>query len=86
MVDLKQFVRDVPDYPKPGILFRDITPLLADAVALEAATCALAELFAGEEIDVIAAAEDPGFHFCRSIGTEIGGRVCADSEARETAV
>ncbi|MGB1817816.1 MAG: hypothetical protein ACPHJ3_20785, partial [Rubripirellula sp.] len=63
MVDLKKYVRDVPDYPKPGILFRDITPLLADAAALEAATEALAELFAGEKIDVLAAAEARGFIF-----------------------
>lgn len=72
MVDLKQFVRDVPDYPKPGILFRDITPLLADAVALEAATEALAGLFAGEEIDVIAAAEARGFIFAAPLALRLG--------------
>ena len=72
MVDLKKFVRDVPDYPKPGILFRDITPLLADAAALEAATDALAELFAGEDIDVLAAAEARGFIFAAPLALRLG--------------
>ena len=72
MVDLKKFVRDVPDYPKPGIMFRDITPLLADADALEAATTALAELFEGEEIDVVAAAEARGFIFAAPLALRLG--------------
>lgn len=72
MVDLKKYVRDVPDYPKPGILFRDITPLLADAAALEAATEALAELFAGEKIDVLAAAEARGFIFAAPLALRLG--------------
>lgn len=41
MVNLRDLVRDVPDFPKPGILFRDITPILADAAAFEAATNAM---------------------------------------------
>ncbi|MCB9538770.1 MAG: adenine phosphoribosyltransferase [Myxococcales bacterium] len=41
MVNLRDLVRDVPDFPKPGILFRDITPILADAEAFEAATNAM---------------------------------------------
>lgn len=72
MVDLKKFVRDVPDYPKPGILFRDITPLLGDASALEAATDALAELFEGEDVDVIAAAEARGFIFAAPLAIRLG--------------
>ena len=60
MVDLKDFVRNIPDYPKPGILFRDITPLLGDGEALAAAIDAMAALFAGEKVDVIAAAEARG--------------------------
>ena len=72
MVDLKKFVRDVADYPKPGIIFRDITPLLADANALEAATDALAELFEGEDIDVSAAAEARGFIFAAPLALRLG--------------
>jgi adenine phosphoribosyltransferase len=41
----RQLVRDIPDYPKPGIVFKDITPLLADAAAFTAATAAMSEPF-----------------------------------------
>jgi len=62
-VDLKSFVRDIPDFPKPGILYRDIAPLLLDPGALEAAADAMAAPFANEKIDLIAAAEARGFIF-----------------------
>ena len=61
--DLKHFIREIPDFPKPGILFYDITPLLADAKALPAAIDALCKPFAGENIDVVAAVEARGFIF-----------------------
>jgi len=60
---LKAFIRDIPDFPKEGILFRDITPLLADAAALAQAVEALAEPFAAQGIDVVAAVEARGFIF-----------------------
>ena len=63
MHQLRDLIRDIPDYPKPGILFRDITPLLADSHALELATDALAQPFVGQQIDIIAAAEARGFIF-----------------------
>ena len=63
VIDLKSFIRDIPDFPKPGILFRDITPLLADAAALEKAIELLAEPFAEAGIDVVAAVEARGFIF-----------------------
>ena len=63
MDKLKELIRDIPDYPKPGILFRDITPLLANSEALSLATDALVEAFADQKIDVIAAAEARGFIF-----------------------
>ncbi|TWU07671.1 adenine phosphoribosyltransferase [Stieleria varia] len=71
MIDLKSFVRDIPDYPKPGILFRDITPLLASPEALSAATDALAEPFLGQDIDVIAAAEARGFIFATPLAMKL---------------
>ena len=46
-IDLKKFIRDVPDWPKRGILFRDITPLLGNADAFRAAVDAMAAEFAG---------------------------------------
>ena len=56
----ESLIRSIPDYPEPGILFRDITPLLADAEALRATTEAIIEPFAGQ-FDVIAGIEARGF-------------------------
>jgi adenine phosphoribosyltransferase len=60
---LKRYIRDIPDFPKPGILFRDITPLLADAGALARAIDALRAPFVGQGIDMVAAVEARGFIF-----------------------
>ncbi len=72
MVDLYDFVRDIPDYPKPGILFRDITPLLADPRAIKRAAEALAEPFVGHKVDIIAAAEARGFIFAAPLAIQLG--------------
>lgn len=72
MVQLSQCIRDIPDYPKPGILFRDITPLLADHAAFEAAVDAMAEPFLNEKIDVVAAAEARGFIFGTPLALRLG--------------
>ncbi len=62
-INLSDYVRDVADFPKPGIMFKDITPLLLNPAAFEAAIDQLAALVADEKIDVIAAAEARGFLF-----------------------
>ncbi|WP_336644934.1 adenine phosphoribosyltransferase [Microbacterium sp. USHLN186] len=56
----ESLIASIPDYPQPGVLFRDITPLLADAEALRATTEALVEPFAGR-FDVVAGVEARGF-------------------------
>ncbi|MBN9182458.1 MAG: adenine phosphoribosyltransferase, partial [Microbacterium sp.] len=56
----EQLIRTIPDYPEPGVLFRDITPLLADAAALRATIDAMIEPFAGG-FDVVAGIEARGF-------------------------
>ena len=61
--DLRRHIRDVPDFPKQGILFRDITPLLADPEALRQAVDALAAPFHGERIDRVLGIESRGFIF-----------------------
>jgi adenine phosphoribosyltransferase len=58
---VKELIRDVPDYPKPGILFKDITPLLANADGFTAATSAMADAFRGADITHIVAIESRGF-------------------------
>jgi adenine phosphoribosyltransferase len=62
-LDLKQYMRSIPDWPKKGILFWDITPLLADAEAFSAAIKALAEGYENTGIDYVAAVEARGFIF-----------------------
>lgn len=60
LVRAESLIRSIPDYPEPGVLFRDITPLLADAAALRVTTEAIIEPFAGQ-FDVIAGIEARGF-------------------------
>ena len=62
-------IRDVPDFPRPGILFKDITPLLADPLAFHAATEALAAPYHGTHIDLVVGIEARGFIF----GTAVAG-------------
>ncbi len=59
--DLKAAIRTIPDYPKPGILFRDITTLLGDARAFRRAIDALVQPWAGTKIDKVAGIEARGF-------------------------
>src|SRR5262245_56775191 len=60
---LKKLIRDIPDFPKKGVLFRDITPLLADASGLALAIELLANPFRGKNIDLVVGAESRGFIF-----------------------
>src|SRR5512134_4146641 len=60
---LKRLIRDIPDFPKKGILFRDITPLLADPSGLALAIELLANPFRGKRIDLVVGAESRGFIF-----------------------
>ena len=64
-------LRDVPDFPQPGVLFKDISPLLADAAAFAAVVSALAAS-AGDGVDVVAGVEARGFLLAGAIATELG--------------
>jgi adenine phosphoribosyltransferase len=70
--DLADYVRDVPDFPQPGIVFKDITPLLADARALDACISALAGPFRDQRIDVVCAIESRGFIFGAALARDLG--------------
>jgi len=61
MTDLKSSVRTIPDYPKPGIMFRDITTLLGDARAFRRAVDELVQPWAGSKVDKVAGIEARGF-------------------------
>ncbi len=60
---VKSFIRDIPDFPKPGILFKDITPMLADPRAFHIVLDSLAERFIGEHIDAVVGIDARGFIF-----------------------
>ena len=62
-MDLAPYIRDIPDFPKPGIVFKDITPLLADPAAFAEAIHRLQKHYENRPIDAIAAAEARGFLF-----------------------
>ena len=70
--DLRAFVRDIPDFPRPGILFRDITPLLLDAGALDAAVSQLAERVQAARVDFVVAAEARGFILGAALARQLG--------------
>ncbi len=65
-------MRDVPDFPRPGILFKDITPLLADGDALREATAAMARPFRPESVDRVVGIESRGFILGALVARELG--------------
>ncbi|RUL88521.1 adenine phosphoribosyltransferase [Tautonia sociabilis] len=69
---LQDYIRNIPDFPKPGIQFKDITPLLAHPAALRAAVERLAAPFADRKVDAIAAAEARGFLFAAPMALMLG--------------
>jgi adenine phosphoribosyltransferase len=71
-VDLRSYIRDIPDFPEPGIVFRDITPLLADAAALDAALVGLADIARPLKPDLVIAAEARGFLLGAALARELG--------------
>lgn len=71
-MDLSNVIRDIPDYPKPGILFKDITPVLLDPAAFRCALDGLTELLAGEDVEVFAAVESRGFLFAAPLADRLG--------------
>jgi adenine phosphoribosyltransferase len=71
-VDIASFVRDIPDFPKPGIVFKDITPVLASAAALDAAVTQLADFARPLEVDVVVGAEARGFLLGAALARELG--------------
>jgi adenine phosphoribosyltransferase len=62
-MDLRTYIRDVPDFPKPGIIFKDITPLLRSPKALQETVERLAEPFRSQRVTSVAAIESRGFIF-----------------------
>lgn len=71
-MDLAAYIRDIPDFPKEGIIFKDITPLLKDAAALRYAVDKLAEFGVGKKVDLILGAEARGFILGATLAYTLG--------------
>lgn len=72
MQRLEEKIRAIPDFPEPGIVFRDITPLVADPSALQLAVYQLLQPFLGESINAVAGMEARGFIFGSLVAWELG--------------
>lgn len=70
--NLKRLIRTIPDYPKPGIMFRDITTLLGDSQGLKAAIARLAEPYRTEPVDAVAGIEARGFILGGAVADRLG--------------
>jgi len=70
-MSIKSLIRTIPDYPKPGVQFRDITSLLEDAKGLKIAVAGLAEPFRGDRVDKVAGIEARGFLFGVAVALEL---------------
>ena len=71
-MDLKPYIREIPDFPTPGIMFRDITPLLKDPAAFKYVIDCLSERYAGSGIDAIVGMEARGFLFGPLLAYKMG--------------
>lgn len=69
---LRDAIRDVPDFPQPGVLFKDITPVLADGELLNLALDAMAEAFEGQRVDKIVGIDARGFIFGAPLAARLG--------------
>ena len=69
--NLRSLIRDIPDFPKPGIVFKDITPLLADPAGLAMAVEVMANPFRHDQVDLVVGAESRGFIFGTAIAQSL---------------
>jgi adenine phosphoribosyltransferase len=72
MIDIAPIIRNVPDFPKKGIMFKDITPLLAQPQAMKEVADRLAEMFADKQIDLVAGIEARGWIFAPLLAERLG--------------
>ncbi|MET1260125.1 adenine phosphoribosyltransferase [Flagellimonas sp. DF-77] len=71
-MDLNSYVRDVPDFPKPGVVFKDITPLLKSPQALMAALDGLCDLVPKGDVDLVVGVDSRGFIFAPMMASRLG--------------
>ena len=83
--ELKKLIRDIPDFPKPGILFRDITPLIGNARGLAAIVDQMAEAYLGK-VDAVLGIESRGFIFGAPVAYRLGVGPRDRAQARQAAL
>jgi adenine phosphoribosyltransferase len=72
MTSFEHLIRAVPDFPKPGVIFRDITPLLADGAAFSRCIDALVEPWQGSQVQAVCGVESRGFIFAAAMAQKLG--------------
>ena len=72
MDDLKSMIREIPDYPKPGILFYDLTTLLQDSRGFHSLVDQLCEHYNGNKVDIVTGIEARGFIFAPALAYRLG--------------
>ncbi|OGW77421.1 MAG: adenine phosphoribosyltransferase, partial [Omnitrophica bacterium RIFCSPHIGHO2_02_FULL_46_20] len=72
MIELKKYIRDIPNFPKQGIVFKDITPLLKDSKAFADAVDRIADEYKDKKVDVILSVEARGFIFGAAVAYKMG--------------
>ncbi len=72
MDDLRKLIREIPDYPKPGILFYDLTTLLQDGKGFHALVDQLCDHYSGQKVDIVAGIEARGFIFAPALAYRLG--------------
>ena len=75
VTDLKKFIRDIPDFPEKGIVFKDITPLLKDPIVFKETIDLLAQRFKKENIDYVVGIEARGFIFGSALAYKLGAGI-----------
>lgn len=75
MSDIKRYIRDIPDFPKKGIIFKDITPLLKNGMAFRKAVAMIAERFKGRKVDFVLSVEARGFIFGAAVAYKLGAGI-----------
>jgi len=71
-INLKEYIRDIPDFPKKGILFKDITPLLKNKEAFQSMVDAFVDIYKGKKIDSVVAVEARGFILGSVVAYKLG--------------
>ena len=86
MKDLKNIIRDIPDFPKKGIIFKDITTLLQDATSYQRMIDLIAHRYIGKRIDKVVGVEARGFIIGAALAYKLWRRHRAGTQAGQTAV